>query len=172
MPRQCEHWLAMTGGNGLGCNGSPAESPPTLSFRGAKRRGNPRLSSRSPGTAVEGEAAAVARGSGSEAVAVSCGGTVLLTDNGTRERRLREEMRNKFTAGRGALRESKTVGFGGVLSHLSFAIERKVTAGGKRKKGCRACGSGEDGLPRQPAGWLGMTVLWQSEGRGNGLPHQ
>ena len=44
-----------------------------------------------PGTAVEEEAAAVATGSGSEAVAESCGGTVLLTDNGTRERRLREE---------------------------------------------------------------------------------
>ena len=44
-----------------------------------------------PGTAVEGEAAAVATGSGSEAVAESCGGTVLLTDNGTRENRLREK---------------------------------------------------------------------------------
>ena len=40
---------------------------------------------------VEGEATTVARGSGSEAVAESCGGTVLLTDNGTRENRLREE---------------------------------------------------------------------------------
>ena len=40
---------------------------------------------------VEGEATTVARGSGSEAVAESCGGTVFLTDNGTRERRLREE---------------------------------------------------------------------------------
>ena len=40
-------------------------------------------------TAVEEKAAAVATGSGSEATAESCGGTVLLMDNGTRERRLR-----------------------------------------------------------------------------------
>ena len=67
--------------------------PPSLelSFRGAKRRGNPRLSSRSPGTAVEVETATVATGSGSEAVAESCGGTVLLTDSGTRKNRLREK---------------------------------------------------------------------------------
>ena len=40
---------------------------------------------------VEAETPTVARGSGSEAVAESCGGTVLLTDNGTRERHLREK---------------------------------------------------------------------------------
>lgn len=39
---------------------------------------------------VEGEATTVAIGSVSEAVAESCGGTVLLTDSGTRERQLRE----------------------------------------------------------------------------------
>ena len=44
-----------------------------------------------PGTAVKGKAPTVATGSGSEATAESCGGTVLLTDSGTRERRLREE---------------------------------------------------------------------------------
>ena len=33
------------------------------------------------------------RGSGSEATAESCGGTVLVTDNGTRKNRLREEHR-------------------------------------------------------------------------------
>ena len=44
-----------------------------------------------PGTAVKGKAPTVATGSGSEAVAESCGGTVLLTDNGTRKIRLREE---------------------------------------------------------------------------------
>ena len=49
--------------------------------------------------AVEGEAATVARGSGSEAVAESCGGTVLLTDNETRERRLREEYEAGLTQG-------------------------------------------------------------------------
>ena len=52
-----------------------------------------------PGTAVKGKAPTVATGSGSEAVAESCGGTVLLTDAGTRERRLREEKRNKFVTG-------------------------------------------------------------------------
>lgn len=40
---------------------------------------------------VEAETPTVARGSGSEAVAENCGDTVLLTDNGTRERRLREK---------------------------------------------------------------------------------
>ena len=41
--------------------------------------------------AIEGKAATVAAGSVSEAAAESCGGTVLLTDSGTQERRLREE---------------------------------------------------------------------------------
>ena len=40
---------------------------------------------------VEAETPTVARGSGSEAVAENCGGTVLLTDNGTWERHLREK---------------------------------------------------------------------------------
>ncbi len=134
---------------------------------GALRRENSIYSSLSV-TAVEEETPTVARGSGSEATAESCGGTVLLADDGTRERRLREEVRNKFAAGRGALRESKTVGFGGVLSHLSFAIERKVTAGGNTQKGVprlRARGRG-DGFPRQSADWLGMTTLCLSEVRG------
>ena len=52
-----------------------------------------------PGTAVEVETATVATGSGSEAVAESCGGTVLLTDNGTRENRLREEYEAGLTPG-------------------------------------------------------------------------
>ena len=51
----------------------------------------------------------------------------------------------KFAAGRSAPRESKTVGFGGVLSHLSFAIERKVTAGGKHKKGFPRLRRGDGG---------------------------
>ena len=57
---------------------------------GALRRENSIYSSL-PVTAVEVETATVATGSVSEAVAESCGGTVLLTDSGTRERRLREE---------------------------------------------------------------------------------
>ena len=52
-----------------------------------------------PGTAVEGKAVTVARGSGSEAVAESYGGTVLLTDNGTRKIRLREEHKSGLTQG-------------------------------------------------------------------------
>ena len=44
-----------------------------------------------PVTAVEVETPTVATGSGSKATAESCGGTVLLTDSGARERRLREE---------------------------------------------------------------------------------
>ena len=52
-----------------------------------------------PGTAVEEEAATVATGSGSEAVAVSCGGTVLLTDSGTRKNRLREKHRTSLRQG-------------------------------------------------------------------------
>ena len=52
-----------------------------------------------PGTAVAAKTATVARGSGSEAVAESCGGTVLLTDNETRERRLREEYEAGLTPG-------------------------------------------------------------------------
>ncbi len=67
-PRQCEHWLGMTVLTGAAA-----------------------WDGECPGTAVEEEAAAVATGSGSEAVAESCGGTVLLTDNGTRENRLREK---------------------------------------------------------------------------------
>ena len=49
--------------------------------------------------AVEGEAATVATGSGSEAVAESCGGTVLLTDNGTRKIRLCEEHESGLAQG-------------------------------------------------------------------------
>ena len=50
-------------------------------------------------TAVEGKTPTVARGSGSEATAESYGGTVLLTDNNTRENLLREEIRNKSSTG-------------------------------------------------------------------------
>ena len=57
---------------------------------GALRRENSIYSSL-PVTAVEGKTPAVATGSVSEATAESCGGTVLLTDNGTRENRLREK---------------------------------------------------------------------------------
>ena len=67
-PRQCEHWLGMT-----------------VLTRAAA------LGGECPGTAVEAETPTVAIGSGSEAVAESCDGTVLLTDSGTRENRLREE---------------------------------------------------------------------------------
>ena len=49
--------------------------------------------------AVEVEAPTVARGSGSEATAESCGGTVLLTDNGAWENRLREEHEAGLTQG-------------------------------------------------------------------------
>lgn len=48
---------------------------------------------------VKGKTATVATGSGSEAVAESCGGTVLLTDSGTRENRLREEHEAGLTQG-------------------------------------------------------------------------
>ncbi len=84
---------------GLARNDRTAESSLVLSFRGAKRRGNPFLSSLFPGTAVEGETPTVAAGSGSEAVAESCGGTVLLTDSGTRENRLREEHKANLRQG-------------------------------------------------------------------------
>ena len=50
-------------------------------------------------TAVEGKTPTVATGSGSGAVAESCGGTVLLTDSGTRERRLREENETNLRQG-------------------------------------------------------------------------
>ena len=56
-----------------------------------------------PGTAVEGKAAAVATGSGSEATAERCGGTVLLTDSGTRERRLRKK--NEASLAQGIARQ-------------------------------------------------------------------
>ena len=49
--------------------------------------------------AVEGNAPTVATGSGSEAVAESYGGTVLLTDSGTRKNRLREEHRVSLAQG-------------------------------------------------------------------------
>ena len=52
-----------------------------------------------PGTAVKGKAPTVATGSGSEAVAESCGGTVLLTDNGTRKIRLCEEHESGLAQG-------------------------------------------------------------------------
>ena len=52
-----------------------------------------------PGTAVEGKAPTVATGSGSKATAESCGDTVLLTDSGTRENRLREEHEAGLTQG-------------------------------------------------------------------------
>ena len=75
-PRQCEHWLGMTVLTGAAA-----------------------WDGECPGTAVEGKAAAVARGSGSEAVAESCGGTVLLTDSGTRKNRLREKHRTSLRQG-------------------------------------------------------------------------
>ena len=62
---------------------------------GALRRENSIYSSL-PVTAVEVETATVATGSGSKATAESCGGTVLLTDSGTRERRLREEYKARL----------------------------------------------------------------------------
>ena len=67
----------MTGTSGAGCNDS---------FNGGGCVGM-----EVPRYGGSGEAAAVAIGSGSEATAESCGDTVLLTDSGARENRLREE---------------------------------------------------------------------------------
>ena len=79
-PRQCEHWFAMTV---LTREVALGWGVPRYGGRGGSGcRGNGQY----PGTAVEGKATAVARGSGSEAVAESCGGTVLLKDSGTREK--------------------------------------------------------------------------------------
>ena len=46
MPHQCAHWFAMTCKRQMGfsgCKGWFAMTPPPLSLRGAKRRGNPHL---------------------------------------------------------------------------------------------------------------------------------